>query len=569
MDRWITDWQPSPRLPLYTRANAGEVLPEPCSPLAWTLTWEPGMCQGFRDAHLNSLGTFDEHELDAEHPETFGHFGGYLYINASAVRVFGHRGPGLSPEVVDRMYFGDHPEVPPFVPEPWHDRAEATEKMGLWLAHVLSVDDLPELRADRAEADAVRAGRPDLGSLTDGELVERARSFAPMLRRLFERHITVTGAASIGPGVLQAIGVAVGDPTMWLSLITAVGDVDSAAPSQALWELSRAVRRSSELRAAFDAGLDGLLTRLRASDSQATHPFLGELDRFLVLYGSRGPNEWDIRSDTWETDPELVVALIDRLRLAPDEDDPARRALARARERKELASRLTEALATDPEAQGQLLAGLRSSALYLAGRERTKTNIIKVLHEVRMTIRELGARHGYTPDEITMLLADELDAFVADPSAFRARLGSRLQQYRSLFALEPPFLVNGVVPPLSAWPRRTRTAEPAVPGEVLRGVGGCPGTATGRARVVLDPGDPHDLEPGDVLVAPITDPAWTPLFVSAAAVIVDVGAAASHAVIVSRELGIPCVVSVTDATKRIADGIIVTVDGGAGLVTVH
>ena len=92
--------------------------------------------------------------------------------------------------------------------------------------------------------------------------------------------------------------------------------------------------------------------------------------------------------------------------------------------------------------------------------------------------------------------------------------------------------------------------------------------AEGTARIVLDPADPSALEPGDVLVAPITDPSWTPLFVPAAAVVVDVGALQSHAVIVSRELGIPCVVSVTGATRRIPDGARVRVDGSAGTVTV-
>ena len=96
---------------------------------------------------------------------------------------------------------------------------------------------------------------------------------------------------------------------------------------------------------------------------------------------------------------------------------------------------------------------------------------------------------------------------------------------------------------------------------------GCPGVATGRARVILDAADPSALDPGDVLVAPFTDPAWTPLFVPAAAVVVDVGAQLSHAVIVSRELGIPCAVSVKDATRRIPDGALVRVDGDAGTVT--
>jgi pyruvate,water dikinase len=86
--------------------------------------------------------------------------------------------------------------------------------------------------------------------------------------------------------------------------------------------------------------------------------------------------------------------------------------------------------------------------------------------------------------------------------------------------------------------------------------------------VVTDPAEPGDLQPGEVLVAPVTDPSWTPLFLTAAAVVVDVGAMGSHAMIVSRELGIPCVASVTDATRRIPDGALLTVDGTAGTVRV-
>jgi rifampicin phosphotransferase len=87
--------------------------------------------------------------------------------------------------------------------------------------------------------------------------------------------------------------------------------------------------------------------------------------------------------------------------------------------------------------------------------------------------------------------------------------------------------------------------------------------------VILDPSDAMALEPGEILIAPVTDPAWTPLFVPAAGVVVNVGAQVSHAIIVSRELGIPCVVSVTGATASIADGATITVDGDAGTVTIH
>ena len=86
---------------------------------------------------------------------------------------------------------------------------------------------------------------------------------------------------------------------------------------------------------------------------------------------------------------------------------------------------------------------------------------------------------------------------------------------------------------------------------------------------MTDPAAPGDLAPDEVLVAPITDPAWTPLFLAAVGVVVDVGAQMSHAAIVSRELGIPAVVSVAGASTTIPDGVLLTVDGDEGTVTVH
>ena len=109
---------------------------------------------------------------------------------------------------------------------------------------------------------------------------------------------------------------------------------------------------------------------------------------------------------------------------------------------------------------------------------------------------------------------------------------------------------------------------PLTPGESLHGVGASAGVARGRARVVLATDSIAGFEEGDVLVAPQTDPSWTPLFLVAAGVVVDVGAANSHAMIVSRELGIPCAAGVTGATTRIPDGSLIEVDGTTGLVTV-
>jgi pyruvate,water dikinase len=116
--------------------------------------------------------------------------------------------------------------------------------------------------------------------------------------------------------------------------------------------------------------------------------------------------------------------------------------------------------------------------------------------------------------------------------------------------------------------RDSKRVTTAGPGTVLTGAAGSGGVARGQARVVLDAADPQRLEPGDVLIAPQTDPSWVPLMVAASGVVVNVGAQGSHAMIVSRELGVPCVVSVVDATAVIPDGAIVTVDGTAGTVTI-
>lgn len=540
--RWLTDWEPSDRFPVYTRANAGEVLPDPCSPLCWTVVWEPGVVMGWRDSQVNA-GTCDEHEIDANNPEVVGHFGGYLYINASMARLFGVRGPGLAPEMIDATYFGAHPDVPPYVPEPWHESPGNTAKLGEWMMRVMTAPDLPQLRDDRSEANAARASRPDLAELDEAALVKRMTSFTALLRKLFERHLDITAGTSIGPGALGAIAEALGDPGLVLTLITSIGDVDSAAPSNAMWKLSRLDPKSKEYAAGFSS--------------------------FIDEFGSRGPNEWDIRSDTWETKPALATALIDAMRGAPDSESPMVRNERSAEARRAAERRVRDALAGQPEVLGQFEVALRSAHLHLAGRERTKTNIIKVVHEVRMAAFALAARTGYTTSQVCMLLADELDAFVAQPDEFRARVAQRERQYLDLFRLDPPFILNRDVPALDAWPRKGQsTATVATKGEVMTGMPGAPGSYTGRARVILDPADPFALEPGEVLVAPLTDPAWTPLFVPAGAVVVNVGALVSHAIIVSRELGIPCVVSVKDATDRIPDGATITVDGSTGSVTV-
>ena len=575
VDRWIDDNVYDPARGFWTRANVGEVLPDPPSPLGWDLVFEGGTILGWRDCMVNRLGILDE-EVHPVRPEVMGVFGGYAYLGITILRVWAVRTPGFTPEALDAAYFAGHPGIPPYVAEPWHDNMATTEKMVGWLGWVMGDRDQSELEADRLAARAVRAARPDLAATSDADLLSLAMSLKPMIRSLFDQHINQSGAASIAPGVIGAVCQAVGRPTDTMRLLAGLGGVDSAAPSSAMWELSRVVRASAALTAHFDAGIDHLHQRLHADTGNAeVAVFLATLDEFLAEFGSRGPNEWDIHSHTWETRPDIALAAVDRMRGSDDSAAPHLHHSVAEAERLRIGEEIAAMLAGDPETLGQFQAALASAGTFLAGRERSKTNIIRVIQEVRMAVWEIGRRAAARgeldePRDVCLLFTDELQALVEGRlTGTRELVTARREHLAWLESLEPPFLFDAPPPPNTEWPKRGAHRPPAcVVGDQLAGLPGCPGVARGRARVVLDPSDPTALEPGDVLIAPMTDPAWTPLFVPAAAVVVNVGAPLSHAIIVSRELGIPCVVSVTGATDRIPNGAIIEVDGDSGTVTV-
>jgi pyruvate,water dikinase len=532
------------------------------------------MVLGMRDGWIRG-GTHELEDFDPDHPETFGMFGGYFYLNLSSCRLQGVRNPGVTVEQLDVAFFGDHPDVPPYVEHPDDVKEHLVAKIEAHTAWVMGLEKWPELDEDKATVDALRANRGVLADQSDEELVRRAKEIRPLLYHLFSQHVVSGSSAAIAPGILGAVGQAIGDPTIPMKLLAGIGDVDSALPSYALWNLSRKVRADAALTAAFDAGLDDVLDRLHALDSPAATEFLRDWDAFIEEFGSRGPNEWDVHADSWETRPQLALAALDRVRHQSEDESPMIRHQAAAAAREATTAEVRAAVADDPELSGMVEAALGSTNM-MAFRERTKTTIVKAIHEARMIFRELGRRHAEAghltdADHIFMLLEPELDAFVEDPGSFTETLAQRADDYAHLWELEPPFFVTAAgLAPLDTWPRRA-DAGPAVAAEVgseLCGVSGSPGVVEGIARVVTDPGDPSALQPGDILVAPFTDPSWTPLFMTAGAVVVEVGGQISHAVIVSRELGLPCVVSLESATRSIPDGARVSVDGGRGTVTV-
>ena len=575
MEQWIVGSPPSENYPYWTRANVGEVFPDPVVPLTYDLVMLAAE-SGWRDA-LVRMGAFTHDEFTDGIMEPLGIFGGYCYLNVSVARLIGERGPGTTAQDMDD-FFGAMPGMPPYVAADGDQNEDRTAAISATFDWVMTTPEIDFSHTTAARMDQIHRDRPDLDAMSNQQLWEYARDIMlANFQPIFAEHIYITFLAPIPVGAIGQICAALERPNDTMKVISGVGDVESAAPAMALWELGRLVANEPDLMAAFDvgtpAGLETVLDRIRQA-GPTSEPFLAGFDEFIDKFGCRGPNEWEIRVHTWETRPALALAAIDRMRLSDDDAAPAARNAAMAADRERVVAEISEALAGDAETLGTFQAATKAAAIFNAGRERTKTNCVKFIHEARMAMHTIGRRmvaDGHCDDsgDFSLLFVNQIEDWFENPASYRDTIRERKTLFDEYMALQEPFVFDSILSDPNTWSSRADfQVEPVAVGDVLDGISGCPGSATGIARVITDPVDPTALGPGEVLVAPSTDPSWTPLFVPAAAVIVDVGSPVSHAIIVSRELGIPCVPSVTNASRRIPDGTTVEVNGDTGKVTI-
>jgi rifampicin phosphotransferase len=332
----------------------------------------------------------------------------------------------------------------------------------------------------------------------------------------------------------------------------------------ALWALCTDVRA--------DAGsCEALLRRtpaeLAAAYRDGTLPprLLAGLKSFLGRYGFRSIGEIDIGVERWSENPgHILGALANYLRLGDDALAPDAQFARGEREAEAMiASLLTRVHGPRRAILRMVLGRVRS---LIGMREAPKFQIIRLLmtpsRELLKPVgRDLAARG---------LVADEEDIFFLTlPEARRAAGGEDMRQLvaarRAAFGRER---ARRHIPRMLLSDGTDAEAALVSVGEGLRGSPASPGVVSGTARVIRSPAGAR-LEPGEILVAPSTDPGWTPLFLTAGALVMEMGGMMSHGAVVAREYGIPAVVGVAGATEQITTGSRVTVDGSAGTVVVH
>ncbi|TDC65562.1 pyruvate, water dikinase [Micromonospora sp. KC207] len=332
----------------------------------------------------------------------------------------------------------------------------------------------------------------------------------------------------------------------------------------ALWRLAE--RAGDHRQLLLHTPPDELTARYR----QGTLPDIG-LAAFLDTYGHRGAAEVDLGVPRWDEDPVPVFTMIaNYLRVTDPEQAPDRRfaraaataeatlhqLVARARRRRPVRGRLAGFLLR----RARALTGLREAGKF-AGLYRLR-EMRRQLLAVGVDLTSAGLLDQ--PGDIMFLTLDEVHDAVHQNVDHRQTVASRRAIHqRELRRRTVPVALLSDGTDLEAILPTLAAAD-----GTLTGVGAAAGRATGPARVVHDPTTAH-IEPGDVLVTATTDPGWTPLFLTAAALVTETGAVMAHGPTVAREYGIPAVICVPDATRKISTGQIITVDAATGTVTIH
>jgi rifampicin phosphotransferase len=331
-----------------------------------------------------------------------------------------------------------------------------------------------------------------------------------------------------------------------------------------LWELAARIRRDADAAVLVRDGEVGeLVSRYRAGTLPAV--VQQGLAAFLGRYGHRAVAEIDVGMPRWREDPShLLGVLANYLRLPADAADPSSDFRRGAEAAEAMITTLEDRARRRSRPRANVVGFSLRRTRELAGlREMPKYLIVLGLSGVRAELAAVGAELASQgrlddADDVFLLHLREVREALSGADQ-RERVRQRREEYeRELRRRRIPRVV------LSDGTEPEAVAGPSAEGE-MRGTPASAGTVTAPARVVLDPAGAH-LEPGEVLVAPSTDPGWTPLFLTAGGLVMEMGGANSHGAVVAREYGIPAVVGVPDASALIETGQQVFVDGTSGVV---
>ena len=334
-----------------------------------------------------------------------------------------------------------------------------------------------------------------------------------------------------------------------------------------LWDLAQTAMASPEIMRVL-RDYDESQAEFALRNIPEAEPFLEQLDEFLAEYGHR-----EIRTDllypTWGEDPAPVLGFIRGYLDADDSQSPYYQQERLIEERRELTETVMAGI--EQGLVGRFILSpifrwvLAQAQLHTRERDTMHFELTRLIPPARRLLYEVGRRwtdQGLLDDseDIFFLSLDEMEEVAEHRSPVKDKVRAAREEYELNRSRPWPTVIRG---------NEEIYAHIEVAEGDLQGIAGSPGVISGPARVIRGPDEFGTLKKGEILVAPLTNPVWTPLFAIAGGVITEVGGILSHGAIVAREYGIPAVMSIPGATQAIHDGQTVMVDGNRGVVVVE
>jgi pyruvate,water dikinase len=563
--RPITTLEPVREAPIvWTRELAEERFPQPISPLGWSVL------QGVLGVNMETLAK--RFGLVAKRPDevarTIRH---YVYSNEQFFRIPG----SLRPNPLAHLRF-----VPGYVSEflKFVALMPAAGPLGvrlLGLSRLVRAAILPHAREIRGTWDAHlnklidemdACDTVDVGALSTRQLFEHRLAIEQVARRYMEPDLAIYVIKMTASYMVERIGARLRCRKDPLFLTDVTGGLTD----------NRTLRMNLQLEALFDCfSTDPRLVELLSAGrfDEVLVTLSGEpaaaLAQFVQLNGHLTTN-WDLREPTWGEAPHVILGLLRSHALAAKHrrytDLHARQKARREAVREEVLARLDES-SWAGRFFDELLATLHD---FMRIDEEHHFYASRLYRPLRRLYAELGRRLSQAsviehPDDIYFLDLGEIqDAFDRPGFTRRYLVRTRRASFERAGTTRPPDKFVDQAPVFT-----DRAHAAASEANVLRGVGASPGVASGTVRVIRTPDEVAAFVSGDVLVTPTPNPAWTPIYALASALVTSTGSILSHGLVSAREYHLPAVIGIPDVTRRLENGQHVTVDGDRGTVSIE
>lgn len=509
----------------WTTSNIGEAAPGVQTPLSSTIWW-PAIedCvreTGYRAGYLTAGERATPTEMGRRYLRMFY---GRCALNIEVMSVVGDRVPGTSGPAVVEGIFGRVPDDMVFSPTRRHYLRVITRLPRIHRAVPGQLEaTAPAFTAWWRES---TARVPELDREGTTELLRQA--LARFHEALLLQHLAVIGVIQPSLAMLEVAARRSGVPEV-TELGTASGNAEMAVVCD-LWRASR--------------GRMGL-------------------DQVVANHGFHAPLEGELSTRVWREDDLALRRMVEQYARLDDDDDPLRGDAAKEAEHEAIARR---AVAGAPWWQRRLVRGMIALARRnMPLRGVAKCSYLQGFDVIRACSRRLGellAADGAIEDaeDVFYLTMPELTGEL--PVDARELISGRRARRAEYQRVTIPGDWRGMPP---TQPVRTDDDPAADRVDRVTGIGVSAGVVEGRVRVVLEP-DFTEIEPGEILVAPTTDPSWSSIMFISAALVVDIGGLLSHAAVVAREMGVPCVANTRTGTRALRTGDLVRVDGSSGVV---